>query len=299
MDYIKSDIIMLQGPPACGKSTWAKEYVKDYPETIIISRDNIRESTGTYWVEKRENLITSIEENMIRESLINNFQIIIDATNLNEKTINKWKNIALELHKTMLTKTFILPYDKALENDSKRGKIGEKMVGYKVIKRFYRQYFPELLNESQIQTYNNPYIDIDCNKQNAIIIDIDGTIAHMNGRSPYDYSKVNTDILDSALHYFLKQLPNDIHIIFVSGRMANNECLNKTYTWLNNFFTEYVLYMRRDKDFRSDDIVKEEIYHNFIEPKYNIIAVIDDRDKVVKMWRKLGLLTFQINEGNF
>ena len=299
MDYIKSDIIMLQGPPACGKSTWAKEYVKDYPETIIISRDNIRESTGTYWVEKRENLITSIEENMIRESLINNFQIIIDATNLNEKTINKWKSIALELHKTMLTKTFILPYDKALENDSKRGKIGEKMVGYKVIKRFYRQYFPELLNESQIQTYNNPYIDIDCNKQNAIIIDIDGTIAHMNGRSPYDYSKVDTDILDSALHYFLKQLPNDIHIIFVSGRMANNKCLNKTYTWLNNFFTEYVLYMRRDKDFRSDDIVKEEIYHNFIEPKYNIIAVIDDRDKVVKMWRKLGLLTFQINEGNF
>lgn len=299
MDYIKSDIIMLQGPPACGKSTWAKEYVKDYPETIIISRDNIRESTGTYWVEKRENLITSIEENMIRESLINNFQIIIDATNLNEKTINKWKSIALELHKTMLTKTFILPYDKALENDSKRGEIGEKTVGCKVIKRFYKQYFPELLNESQIQTYSNPYIDRDCNKQNAIIIDIDGTIAHMNGRSPYDYSKVDTDILDSALHYFLKQLPNDIHIIFVSGRMANNKCLNKTYTWLNNFFTEYVLYMRRDKDFRSDDIVKEEIYHNFIESKYNIIAVIDDRDKVVKMWRKLGLLTFQINEGNF
>lgn len=299
MDYIKSDIIMLQGPPACGKSTWAKEYIKNYPDTILVSRDTIRESTGTYWVEKRENLITILEETMARESLIKGFQILIDATNLNEATVNKWKTIALELHKTMLTKTFILPYEEALKNDINRGLNGGKSVGQKVIKRYYRQYFPDLLNESQIQTYTNPYITIEPNKQNAIIIDIDGTIAHMNGRSPYDYSKVDTDILDSALHYFLMQLPTDIDLLFVSGRMGSKDCRDKTYMWLDKSFTKFHLFMRKDKDFRSDDIVKEEIYHTNIEPLYNIIAVIDDRNKVVKMWRNLGLLTFQINDGDF
>ena len=38
-----SKIIVLQGPPACGKSTWAKEYVKDKKDWVIVSRDEIRE----------------------------------------------------------------------------------------------------------------------------------------------------------------------------------------------------------------------------------------------------------------
>jgi hypothetical protein len=41
--------------------------------------------------------------------------------------------------------------------------------------------------------------------------------------------------------------------------------------------------MRGEKDHRPDEIVKEEIYHKYIEPEYNVVAIFDDRDKVVKM----------------
>ena len=57
--------------------------------------------------------------------------------------------------------------------------------------------------------------------------------------------------------------------------------------------------MREEKDHRPDDIVKEEIYHKYIEDKYNIVCVFDDRDKVVKMWREQGLLCNQVYYGNF
>ena len=30
-----------------------------------------------------------------------------------------------------------------------------------------------------------------------------------------------------------------------------------------------------------------------------LVHTLDDRDRVVKMWRKLGLTCLQVNEGNF
>jgi hypothetical protein len=40
--------------------------------------------------------------------------------------------------------------------------------------------------------------------------------------------------------------------------------------------------MRPEKDYRSDEIIKSEIYDNFIEGNYNVLCVYDDRDRVVK-----------------
>ena len=61
----------------------------------------------------------------------------------------------------------------------------------------------------------------------------------------------------------------------------------------------YELYMRKQGDNREDSIVKEEMYLNEIKPKYNVDLVIDDRDQVVKMWRKIGLTCWQVANGNF
>jgi hypothetical protein len=57
--------------------------------------------------------------------------------------------------------------------------------------------------------------------------------------------------------------------------------------------------MRTEGDHRSDDIVKKEIYEKRIAPWYDVVAVFDDRDKVVKMWRDLGLLCCQVYYGDF
>jgi len=57
--------------------------------------------------------------------------------------------------------------------------------------------------------------------------------------------------------------------------------------------------MRSDGDYRADQVVKEELFRNQVEPKYDVIGVIDDRDKVVTMWRRLGLVCFQVAQGDF
>ena len=70
--------------------------------------------------------------------------------------------------------------------------------------------------------------------------------------------------------------------------------------WLNkNGFDHDGLYMRPSNDMRGDDIIKREIYDNKFKNSYNVLGVFDDRNRVVKVWRDLGLKCFQVEEGDF
>ena len=88
-----SKILILQGVPASGKTTWAKEFVTGREDWVIISKDSIRESTGNYWVPSRENYISEVEELQVKSAIKNNLNIILDSTNLNPKVIEKWKKL--------------------------------------------------------------------------------------------------------------------------------------------------------------------------------------------------------------
>lgn len=88
-------IYVLQGPPASGKSTLAKRIHKQNIEhSVIISRDALRESLGTYWVESRENLIRHLEDRMIKASLEYGYDVIIDNTNMDKLQNKNWRWIA-------------------------------------------------------------------------------------------------------------------------------------------------------------------------------------------------------------
>lgn len=73
----------------------------------------------------------------------------------------------------------------------------------------------------------------------------------------------------------------------------------KTMDWLSARNVKYdMLVMRPDKDYRSDDVIKREMFENRFNVK-DIWFVLDDRDKVVKMWRDLGLTTLQVQKGDY
>ena len=96
---------------------------------------------GDYWVPSREYLISIYEELMIKNALANNYNVIIDATNLNPKTKNKWENIAKEYNAEVEYKEFIVPYETAIERDKNR----LLKVGEDTIRMFYKKYYKHLL----------------------------------------------------------------------------------------------------------------------------------------------------------
>jgi len=139
----------------------------------------------------------------------------------------------------------------------------------------------------------------------AIIVDIDGTIAtHYDEdgnqlREHHDYEQVGIDLPVPEIIQIVQMYESrGYHIIIVSGRM--DHCREKTIKWLIDNEVEFdELFMRKFKDFRPDDIVKREIFEDKILFDYDVEFVLDDRDRVVKMWRDLGLKVLQVAEGDF
>ena len=144
----------------------------------------------------------------------------------------------------------------------------------------------------------------------VIICDLDGTLCKFNGRNPYDTKKSDTDLPNEPVIDVLRQFnhvtSNVINVVFVSGR--TDKYRQMTIEWIERYLpfmridnttVGYELHMRLTGDMRDDSIVKRELYEKFIKDRFNVRFVFDDRNKVVKMWRGLGLTCFQVAEGNF
>lgn len=287
----KPKILVLQGTPASGKSTYAKSL--DPSKWKRINRDELRRMIGGNYSKEREKFVTSIEVRFVEECLLEGHNVVIDDTNLAPKTIKMWNDIAEEYDAAIEFKEIHIPMAEAIERDKDR----EFPVGKKVIMQFYKAYYPEEYKEyftdARIATNT-----MDETKPDVLLCDLDGTIALHNGRDAFEYDKIDTDVLNVKLDRLLAS--SSIPVIFLSGREGTPVAYSKTAEWLKNLgYGESRLFMRQEKDFRPDEVIKKELYETYIKPNYNVVAVFDDRNKVVKMWRELGLMCCQVNEGDF
>lgn len=133
----------------------------------------------------------------------------------------------------------------------------------------------------------------------AIICDIDGTLAHMHDRSPYDPSLYHTDTVDETIREIVSRYFNDgIKVILCSGR--DDTYRGVTQDWLHKHGVQYhALHMRPAGDKTNDALVKKALYEQHIKPNYEVLFVLDDRNRVVRMWRDEGLKVLQVADGDF
>jgi len=144
------------------------------------------------------------------------------------------------------------------------------------------------------------YIEQNTTLPKAIICDLDGTLALMNGRNPFDANKCDEDLINEPVANVLKNYKKlGYKILLVSGR--EDRYKEPTLRFLTIHGIEYDdLIMRKTKDSRKDSIIKTEIYNDHIKDKYFIEFVLDDRNQVVDTWRKdLKLPCFQVYYGDF
>jgi hypothetical protein len=126
----------------------------------------------------------------------------------------------------------------------------------------------------------------------AIICDLDGTLALLSGRDPFNPKTIANDEPNSAIVNILKvythQTLFEVKIFFITGRFEKYR--KQTDAWLRKHaIPDYILFMRRNADFRKDTVYKKELYQKHIKNKFDVLFVLEDRDQAVKMWRELGL----------
>lgn len=147
---MRKKIIVLQGLPGSGKSTWAKEWVKEDPKhRIRFNRDDMRNMMGPYWVPQRESLITELFESFLMIAMSSQKDIVIDNMNLNPKALaeieelmllwnhlNRTSSPVLDDYEIEIKDFFDVPVETCIERDSKR----ENPIGEEIIRKTYNKY---------------------------------------------------------------------------------------------------------------------------------------------------------------
>jgi len=132
-------------------------------------------------------------------------------------------------------------------------------------------------------------------KINAIIVDLDGTLAILNSRGPFEWENVESDNLNRPIAELMAMSQKHSYkTIILSGR--DEAASEKTIKWLNQNDIIYdKLYLRPSNNQMSNADYKRMIFINEIQAKYNVLFILEDLPEVVKMWRDdFDLTVFQI-----
>lgn len=284
-------ITAMRGYSGSGKSTIAQAS----PGNHIVSRDSIRAMlTGRedkfVGDHEFEGTVTKVQLEAVRSLVRNGHHVIIDDTNLNGTYLRKWRDQAACWGVGFTVHDVRTPLDECIRRDAQRPNgVGEAVIR-KQAKRFPMDKWPTVTEIPPAKPYQLGILP-------AITVDIDGTLAHMNGRSPYDPTRYHEDTVDESISWMLRALAG-WYIVLLSGR--SEEYREATEKWLaDNGVVWDRLFMRAKGDTRHDGIVKSELVDKHISGVYDVIAHLDDRDRVVDMMRTKGMKVLQVGYGDF
>ncbi len=146
-------------------------------------------------------------------------------------------------------------------------------------------------------------------KQKAIIVDLDGTLCDVNHRvhfveqEPKDWRSFHTSLVHDpvnpwCLDLIIAMKKEGVETVLLTGRPEYHRAA--TESWLAENKVPYAkLIMRKIGDKRGDEITKWEFYEQEIAPLYQVLFVVEDRLRVVKMWREKGIVCLQCDWGDF
>jgi len=151
------------------------------------------------------------------------------------------------------------------------------------------------------------------------IFDLDGTLALIGHRrhiiedpSRDDtkwrrfYDACDRDEPNEPVIRVMESLRRLADVWIFSGR--SDEVAGKTVDWLVkhtsfmrwDLMNGHELTMRQAGDFTADDVLKKQWLDGMlVDDRRRLVAVFDDRDRVVKMWRDAGVTCFQVAPGEF
>lgn len=280
-------LIIMRGLPASGKSTRAQEILAQ-GNTVRLNKDLLRTMLHfDKFSGRNEGLTRDASRILAKTFLSQNTNVIIDDTNLNDGTMQSWKDLAKECNAKIEHHNIDTPIEECLRRDQTR----EKRVGDVVIKQMALQYCGYMKGEK------------------VVVCDIDGTIANLDHRLQYgkgetkDWNKFfslimsDTLIVETLEKVKQKLSETNAKLIFVSARPDTYRAF--TVGWLKSKLDGLdfeMLLMRQGNDKRVDVEVKSDIYDKYLK-NLDIVAVFDDRPSVIRMWKEKGLNVIDVGKG--
>lgn len=293
-----SKLTVFRGYSGSGKTTLARQL-----PGLKVSRDELRTMlygahTKTVLTPEQEEEVTRTAHGIAKRALLDGQDVVVHDTNLNNQFYDQWLRLAQKCHADF-EGVWLTEDDPTVLKRRNFIRQNAERVPDSVIDRQLKR-FP-VTKWKGLKQWTAPKFERDLtlpDRPRAVIVDLDGTLAlNTGGRSIYDGSRAGEDTLNYELAEAIQHRPW-VELVFCSGR--SDEHRQVTQDWLERHgYPDPTLHMRKAGDTRLDWVVKGEIFKEHIEPFFDVVLAIDDRDQVVKLWRDLGIPTWQVAEGDF
>jgi predicted kinase len=257
-----------------------------------VNKDDLRRMIDNEKFSKdNERVIEAARDALLMEFIQRGCDVIIDDTNFDPRHEERIREVAGGPQVDIEVKYFDVPLHECLARNALRTETEGKVPAH-VIKNMHRKWV-----HSEIYTY----VVQDEELPRCTIFDIDGTLALPAHRGVYEHEKCDTDEVNWPVADMLHSArERGDRIVFLSGR--SNAHRDMTQAWLIHhglLCPRDEVFMRAADDNRDDAIIKRELYETHVKPDFFVRCIFDDRDKVVRMWRELGLPCFQVRAGDF
>ncbi|WP_406404829.1 AAA family ATPase [Streptomyces sp. NBC_00879] len=299
---------VMTGLPASGKTSAARSLQADSEGRMRrVNLDDLRAMLDIPAPERgrshaHEQTVLAIQDAAVRAAVDDGFDVVVDNTHLTPH-IPKRLKAAVAGQATFVVHDFT---DVSVEECIRRDADREEAVGEEIIRILADKHLKARKGGWRLtETWLNdepsvePYV-ADLALPSAVMCDIDGTLAIRGDRFPYDFTRCDEDLLNVSVRGALRSFrraDSDV-IVLLSGR--GEEHRERTEAWLRRHEVPYdELWMRAVGDGRRDDVVKAELFDRHVRHRFAVRVSLDDRDRVVAVWRRMGLPTWQVNYGNF
>ena len=308
----KKKLYLYRGIQGSGKTTAARKFVTEDPEhRIRINNDDIRNMLGEYWVISREDLVSTIKKETALNAMRYGYDIVIDNMNLNPKEVKFWEDIVNNHNKDLSNpkliqpawlqweyeiefKDFFIPLEECIRRDAMR----PNPIGEKVIRDTWKRY-KHFIQTSEVEKYVNNLVKPDPEKPWCVVVDMDSTLCFNTTKRPW-FGKgaaegMINDIPNNGVCDVVFTLQNNFPIILATGRDTSQEEVTKQWL-LDHEINVSEFYFRKEGDYRKGVEVKREQIEDIMK-KYNILAIFEDSEPIVQMYRDMGLTVLQPNKG--
>lgn len=306
-------LIVMRGLPGSGKSTKAKELraslVEQGWEAFRINRDLLRVMLHYgVWNPLNEGATMDVQMASVKALLGKkhtgkNLAVIIDDSNLTERHLARWKEVAAEFSAEYVLNDMETPIEICIERDAKRPD-GERVGRLRIF---------EMAMQSGYIPAGTKFI----------VSDLDGTLAQIDHRLHFVKNPQNLPDFKKDWKGFFDAIPQDelrpevmamvtksfadaeykaadgekVYKIIFSARPERTR--EATEAWLEKMgiLSEFdTVIMRPDGDSRQDDEMKRVMYDRYLR-KYNVLEIFDDRQRVIRVWKELGLNVTDVGPG--
>jgi predicted kinase len=316
-------IVVLVGPAGCGKSTFAAAH---FSPAEVLSSDAFRELVAG---DAADQGATAAAFSLLRHALDERAKrrrsTVVDATNLTRRERRRFVGVARKHQLPCVAVVLDLPLevcrqragirtDRVVPEDvvARQHETLRRQLGGLEGEGFHDVYVlttPEAVEQAEVVRLPPPgttelrpdddrALPPTDDRPPAVIVDLDGTLTsaawrehHLSGLRkdwPGFFAGMGRDAPVAPLVDLVGWISHHAAVVLLTGRPDSHEPVIRR--WLADHGVPYdLLLMRGDRDRRADTVVKRELFERDIAPRYDVRLAVDDRPRVIEMWRDVGV----------